>query len=237
MWGDPMTAKVNRQLLNTTTFDSSALGMLSMIVHQFSSPGRYHATVMRGGRAVAEVPFSVHEKSEAMQLDIDLARAESDADGKTSDCNCKDEKQPAAVVSSKGYVLFHASSGAGYSVVVSNEIDKTRFDSTKLGKGDLFALSLLEPAVYSIANTVSDAAGEIQVTFTTETAKRIHQLETIHVNVTEKKFDADRIEVASTQGLVFHLEASARIVIAKKGGDRDDKRGKPVIRWRNPATK
>ena len=235
MWGNPMTAKINRQLLNTTNFDSGALGALDMVVHQFSSPGRHHATVMRAGRAVAEVPFSIDEKSEAMQLDIDLARAERDADGKTSDCSCKDEKQPAAVVSPKGLVLFHVSSGTGYSVVVSNETDKTTFDSTKLGKGDLFALSLLEPAVYSLANTVSNAAGEIHVTFDAETAKRIHQLETVHVNVTAKQFDPDRIEVASTQGLVFHLETATRIVIAKKGGDGEKDRGQPVIRWKKPA--
>jgi hypothetical protein len=232
-----MTAKVNRQLLNTTNFDSGALGMLAMVVHQFPAPGRYHAAVRRGGRAVAEVAFSVDEKSEAMQLDIDLARAERDAGGRTSDCGCKDEKPPAAVVSPKGFVLFHASEGTGYSVIVSNETDKSTFDSTKLGKGDLFALSLLEPAVYSLANTMDGAAGEILVTFTADTAKRIHQLETVHVGVTAKKFATGRIEVASTQGLVFRLEAPARIVIAKKVGDKDEKREKPVIRWRRPAAK
>jgi hypothetical protein len=230
-----MTAILNRQLLNTNSFDSGALGMLDMVVHQFSYPARYHAVVMRGGHTVAEVPFTVDEKSEAMQLDIDLAQAERDAGDKPHDCRCHDETQPAAVVSPKGYVLFHASSGTGYSVVVSNENDKTRFDSTQLGKGDLFALSLLEPAVYSLANTVNDAAGEIYVTFTAEAAKRIHELETRYVNVTAKKFDPDRIEVSSTQGLVFRLEAPGRIVIAKKGGGYVEERSKPVIRWKNPA--
>ena len=230
-----MTAKVNRRLLNSTNFDSGALGMLAMVVHQFPSPGHYHATVMRGGRAVAEVAFNVDEKSEAMQLDLDLARAERDADGKGSDCCCKDEKQPAAVVSPKGFVLFHASSGTGYSVVVSNESDESTFDSTRLGKGDLFALSLLEPAVYSLADTIGGAAGEIYVTFTAETAKRLHQLETVHVGVSTRKFDMDRVEVASTQGLVFRCEAPARIVIAKKGDGRKEERGRPVIRWRKAA--
>src|SRR6185436_8741660 len=102
-WGDPMTANLNRQLLNTTSFDSGALGMLAMVVHQFSRPARYHATVMRGGRAVAEVPFTVDEKSEAMQLDIDLAEAERDAGDKPHDCRCHDETRPPAVVSPSGY--------------------------------------------------------------------------------------------------------------------------------------
>lgn len=232
-----MTANLNRQLLNTTSFDSGALGMLAMVVHQFSTPTRYHAAVMRGGHTVAEVPFTVDEKSEAMQFDIDLAQAEADAGGKPHDCRCHDEMQPAAVVSPKGYVLFHASSGTGYSVVVSNESDKTRFDSTQLGKGDLFALSLLEPAVYSLANTVTGAAGEIEVTFTAEAARRIHELETRYVNVTAKTFDPRRIEVSSTQGLVFRVDAPARIVIAKKdsGGYGKEPR-KPMNRWRNPAT-
>ena len=75
MWGDAMKAKVNIQLLKTTTFDSGALGMMAMVLHQFRSAGHYRAVIMEQGRAVTYVNFEVDEKSEAMQLDIDLAQA------------------------------------------------------------------------------------------------------------------------------------------------------------------
>jgi hypothetical protein len=231
MWGDPMNARVNRQLLATTKFDSSALGMLTFAVHQFAAPGRYHATVRHGGRAVAEVPFLVDEKSDQMQLDIDLALAERAANERPRGCECKDEKHSSHVISPKGFVLFHVSSGDGYSVVVSSETDKTpSFDSTKLGRGDLFALSLLEPATYSLANTANGSTAEIRVALP-EAAKRLGELETQQIDVSEKRFARDRIEAMSTQGLVFRLAAPARIVIEKKESTGEEgKRTTPFIR-------
>lgn len=230
-----MTAKVNRQLLDTTTFDSGALGMLAMVAHQFSSPGRHHAVVKRSGKPVANFYFIVDDRGE-MQLDIDLARTHRDADLAPSDCECKDElKAGPSIVSPKGYVLFHASSGSGYSVVVMNETDRgPRFDSTTLGKGDLFALSLLEPAKYSLINKENGAKGEINVAITQDGLKQIRNLETRYVTAASK-FDPERFEVISTQGMVFRIEVPSRIVIQKEKSNLDEERMKPTIRWRRAA--
>ena len=235
MWGNAMKAKVNIQLLKTTTFDSGALGMMAMVLHQFRAAGHYRAAIMEQGRAVTDVDFEVDEKSEVMQLDIDLAQAVRNAKTRPEACDCKSEKQTTRGVSLKGYVLFHASSGGGYSVIVSNGGDKVVFDSTKLGDGDLFAVSLLEPANYSMTNTMGSAAGEIAVSLTPEMAKQIKTLETRYIDVSEKKFDPEHIELTSSQGLVFRIKDTARILVEKKCPSLA-KRAKPIIRWQKLQT-
>lgn len=225
-----MKAKVNIQLLNTTNFDSGALGMLAMVLHQFSTAGNYRATIMEKGFRVTDVNFQVKEKSEVMQLDIDLAKAVRDAKARPEKCGSRTEEQTSKVVSPMGYVLFHASSGDGYSVIVSNGDSEEVFDSTKLGAGDIFAVSLLEPSKYSMKNTMGSAAGEILVRLKPDLAKQINTIETRHIEVSEKKFDPERIELASSQGLVFRIVSAARIVVEKKDPSRAE-HTKPTIRW------
>ncbi|MGZ8185993.1 MAG: hypothetical protein ACXWTL_06080 [Methylobacter sp.] len=233
-----MKAKVNLQLLNTTTLDSGALGMLAMVIHQFYTPGHYRVNIMEEGLAVSSTEFVVDDQSDVMQLDIDLAQAVKKKNARPEECGCKTGKHRVQKVSPKGYVLFHASSKGGYSVVVSNNEDKVIFDSMKLDDGDLFAVSLLEPATYSMTNVLGSATGEIIVSLTPEAARNLKTLETRYIEVNQRVFDPECIELTSSQGLVFRIKNSSRIVIEKKhlpeqGVDR------PVISWRQhlPAKK
>lgn len=228
-----MKAKVDLQLLNTTIFDSGALGLMAMVIHQFPSPGHYQAVIMKQGRAETDVDFLVDEKSTEMQLDIDLARAIRNAKTRSEDSSCKRENETQLIVSPKGYVLFYTSSGSGYSVTVTSTDGKEEFDSTKLTAGDLFSISLLEPARYSMVNTIGHGEGEIVVSLTPKMAKKIRSLETGYINVSQKGFDPEYIELTSSQGLVFRISDSARILIEKKEVT-PRKRIKPVARWEKP---
>lgn len=231
-----MQARLNKQLFHTSTHDSGALGMMAMVIHAFDHPGRHRVVVMHQGRPVAEVEFEVDKKSTVMQHDIDLAQAAHQGRQRPEACGCKGAAPGVGTVSPKGYVLFHASSGHGYSVVVHNADGKPVFDSTRLDDGDLFAVTLLEPTRYTLHNTLGAAAGEIEVAFNDEIAKRIRLLETRYVDVEEKGFGTDRIELASTQGLVFRIKGASRIVIQKQAPrktDTPDTR-QPVIRWQKP---
>lgn len=238
MWGNTMKAKVNNQLLKTSTFDSGSLGVLAMVLHQFRSAGYYRASIMRQGHAVTNVDFEVNEKSAVMQLDINLSEAVRIAKARPEDCGCKSETQTKRVVSPKGYVLFHASSGGGHSVTVSNGGDKVVFDSTRLGEGDLFAVSLLEPAIYSMTNTIGSASGEIVVSLTPEATERIKTLETLYIDVSQERFEPARIELSSSQGLVFRIkDSAARILIEKRQAPSQElSKSRPVIRWQKLQT-
>jgi len=234
MWGDAMQAKLNMQLLNTHSHDSGALGPLAMVVHPFTQPGRYSGLVLRHGRPVGEIAFVVDEKSEAMQLDIDLSASGPRGANPAGDCGCHGKAGDPATVSPKGHVLFHASSGSGFLVAVNGAEGKPVFDSTRLENGDLFALSLLEPTAYRLENTLSGVKGSITVAFDEEIARRIRSLETVYVDMQGKKFSDGKIALASTQGLVFRIQTPSRIVIARQSPERAP-RGKPGVRWQKPA--
>lgn len=230
MWGDAVNARVNRQLIHTTRFDSGALGLLAVLLRQFPVPGRYRVAVSQKGQPSADVSFVVDDNAEVGQLDIDLAQAVRDATARPDACDCPPAASPpTSVVSPKGYVLFHTSAGDGYSVVVTDAAGKVVFDSTKLGNGDLFAVSLLEPAVYAMANRLGNAAGEAAVKLPPE-GEKLRTLETRHIDVTEKGFNQDRVDLISTQGLVFRVGTAARIVIEKRHSAVSEDR-KPFARW------
>lgn len=212
-----MNLTINRQIFETATFDSGALGPLTSVVHQFSTPGVYLALIRHNGKAVHEARFEVSAASNNMQLDVDLATQDSSLT-KTAACHCEQgvsTQLPA--VSPKGYVLFYASTGTGYSVVAGLQGEKSAFDSGKLQKGDLFALSLMEPAVYAMSNSLGKAKGEITVSFQKDDVKRLGTLETEMVDVSKDEFKPASLKLLSTQGLVFRAQELARIVVKRTG--------------------
>jgi hypothetical protein len=212
-----MNFTINRQLLNTAIFDSGALGPLTSLVHQFSSPGIYVALVRHNGKTAHETRFEVSTTSTNMQLNIDLATPTIDL-AKSAGCDCeKGALAQLPSVSPNGYVLFHASTGSGYSVVAGLGSDKPVFDSAKLEKGDLFALSLMEPTSYAMSNSLGKAKGEITVSFSKEDVKRLSSLETQMVDVSKNDFKPASLKLLSTQGLVFRVQESARIVVERTG--------------------
>ena len=220
-----MLATLNRQLFEATVFDSGALGLTTSIVHQFTAAGIYSATVRKDGKSMGNVSFEVREDAAAMQLDIDLAKTQKDAkDG----CSAT---EAAPTVSSKGYVVFHTTSGTGWSVHVG-EGKQVTFDSTHLTKGDIFALTLLEPTKYKIENTLGSAKGSVEVEFTKGDAKRLNELKPIMVTA-GNSFDPDSFRLVSTQGIVFRIETDARIVITRKDKRKAEAKGGP-IRFQRP---
>ena len=224
-----MNAKVNLALINTTRFDSGALGMMAMVIHAFIETGSYRGSILRVGDEVGDLNFVVDEKSDVMQLDIDLAAVAKQARPGEQDCDCHPDaaQVPARVVSPKGYVLFYASSGSGYAVRLEHTLGKINFDSTQLQKGDLFALSLLEPAQYRATNNLTKAHFDITVEMpegsTKDLKARFNKLETTNVIVDGGGFKPAKLHVISTQGVVFQINEKARIVIEKKSGSGDAK--------------
>jgi hypothetical protein len=223
-----MQPVVNRQLFTQKVFDSGSLGVLVSVIHRFEQPGRYDGTVLRGDTASSTFSFVVDEASSNQQLNIDLAASEEARE--TGDC-CGKKGEP-QVVSPKGYVIFYVSRGSGYSVRVGRGDDKEpAFDSRKLEKGDLFAMSLLEPTKYSMADQIGGAKGEINVGFSPEIAKRLRSLEPVYVEAAGKAFEPARVDLASMQGLVFRIQKASRIVVEKQSGAPAE--GRAAFEWRS----
>ncbi|MEQ1518479.1 MAG: hypothetical protein ABL931_18520 [Usitatibacteraceae bacterium] len=236
-----MTVKANLALLNTTQFDSGALGMMAMVIHAFTVPGSHRGSVRQGGTVIGDLNFVVDEASTVMQLDIDLAMVARKAKPAGEDCGCElKNARPKRTVSPKGYVLFYASAGSGYSVSVAHESDKSRFDSTQLDKGDLFALLLLEPAQYEGTNILTKARLPITVEMLEgsprELKARFGAIETANLVVTGGGFRPEKLHVVSAQGVVFQILEPSRIVIGKRPDSGQSKaRVGPRARWQKPA--
>lgn len=230
-----MQPHVNRQLFTQRVFDSGSLGVLASVIHQFERPGKYELTVFRAQSAAGTLSFVVDEKSETRQLSIDLAGVAGVEQQNKDAGDCCDKNAEPRVVSPKGYVLFYVSRGAGYSVRVGiGEEKEPAFDSEKLGKGDLFAISLLEPTKYSVVDRIGGAKGQITVRLPAEDAKRLKSLEPVYVEAKGKEFDPAEINLVSTQGLIFRIHQHSRIIVEKQG--QIQKEPKPVFQWRPAPT-
>ncbi len=207
-----MLTALNRQLFEATVFDNGALGLGTSVVHRFAVAGVYEAAVRKDGKHVGNVTFEVWDDAATMQLDIDLAMAERGMNaGRQS-------------VSSKGYVVFHATSDTGWSVHICDG-GQAIFESTHLTSGDMFALALLEPGRYRIENKLGSASGSVEVRFTKDDVRRLIDLKPVVVNV-GKSFGPQHVKLIATQGLVFRIEDDARIVITRQNkGGAEPKRG------------
>lgn len=210
----PVNARINFQILNIVNQDSGALGPLGMVIHQFSEPGTYDVGVHRQGRRVASTVFDVDPAGER-QIEIHLA-----ALARHGPIICE-----ALRVAPNGFVLFHASGGDGYSATVTAGAERTIFDTARLGNGDIYATSLLEPGRYKLANTAGSATAEVRV------ASAGRDEEPVYVEVTETSFTPANIQVSSSQGLVFRVKQPARIVITRRHGPPSER----VLQWRDPA--
>jgi hypothetical protein len=222
-----MKARLNRQLFTQRSFDSGAIGALESVVHQFSRPGSYVAEVRRNGDVRGSYTFVVAEQGN-VQLDVDLTTVGGDEGG--CDCHSSEEKN---TLVTNGYVLFHASSGSGYSVLVGAVGEKgAEFNSEQLRDGDLFALCLLEPTRYALSDRLTTSTGEIDVTFSESDAKRIRNLETVYVDVGPDGFRPNRLDVVSTQGIVFRVKGKARVLIEKSQPEKSQPKDRPAQRPR-----
>lgn len=95
------------------------------VSHRFPEPGVYRVIVRRGDFATRIEYLTVDADSDVLRCDFDLA----DSHGHTMNSDCSLGSEPPAVVSPRGYVNFHACSGSGYGVTVTDTENRVVFDS------------------------------------------------------------------------------------------------------------
>ena len=211
------SVRLNHRLLTTSSFDSGALGLLVHVIHRFPAAGTYQAVVLQDGERVGTTCFRVTDDTAGTQLNVDLASVALPI-GPEARCACREHPESAPAVSPQGYVLFHASRGAGgYAVVVgeAKEGGRAVFDSRTLSDGDMFALALIEPTTYSVASQGGTGQGEIQVT-PMPPGTNLRTVPPVYVDASRDGFQPARVTVHAAQGVVFRIRGAARIVIEKR---------------------
>jgi hypothetical protein len=214
-----MQTTIRRDLFTQEVFDSGSLGPLASVIHQFDCEGTYSGKALHGESPAGSFTFVVDEQSEVKQLSIDLAVL---ASGKHSGC-CAGDDAKHRVVSPKGYVLFYASRGRGYSVLVGEGNQRApAFDSSRLRVGDLFALSLIEPTTYSATDRIGGGKADLVVKRDPARTRNLKNLEPITIEVKQGTMQPREVELASAQGIVFRIGTDSRIMVQKTGKAPDD---------------
>ena len=215
-----------------TGLDSGALTMLGAVVRRFEEPGEYRGTVRRGDAIEKVFYLSVDKESSVAAADIDLGKLAGSLPQKDTGTGCcPDDGEARFSVNPRGYVLFRVSGGrGGYSVNVrrADPDEKTPvFNSTALDGGANFSARVLRPGTYSVTNARGKARASLTVAYPPKAFSGYRPPEALRVEVTERGFQPEKIQLMPAQGLIFDCRAPARIVITlERADDGPGKHGK-----------
>lgn len=211
-----MKAVINRHLFTQTDLDSGALTVHGTLIHSFSRPGNYLATILREEDIVREFPLTVELEHASQQVDIDLRSLDEPTSlgGRGRDFS----------VGPGGRAFFYVSAGrGGYAVVVRGEEQKRsiEFDSRVLRKGDYFVANLIRPGSYSMVEANSGSRGQITVDYPEPRRPRRPPLQPVSVVVAGGRFKPDKVKLQPMQGLVFVIQSESRLcIVLEKPDDR-----------------
>jgi hypothetical protein len=231
-----MAIALDRNFFTQVGLDSGALTMLGVIVHTVGEPGEYRGVVLSGEQTKATFYVSVDPECAVASVSIDLAGLVGDAPqgaaetkGAGSDCCCGGEGAGAGdakhyTVHPKGYIVFRVSGGAGgYAVNLRRAVQDPElqaYDSRRLQSGDIFSAIIIRPGRYSIRNALSDAKGEVTVSYPGKEPRtapyRPPAPESVELG---ERIEPERIALKPMQGLNFNVRGEARIVIELEEAD------------------
>jgi hypothetical protein len=214
-----MKATIN-PLLEQTSFDSAAPSGAAAVVHKFTDPGEYLVRVIGDEADLAHVRLTV---------DADPPGKESPPDGISIDwtkiaysskMGGTDGHEDPFIVRPKGYVSFTASGRAkSYAVVAEPKTEsKTRdtrggFDSRRLGRDDIFTLTLIRPGEYRVVNELGKYEGLITVAYPVIGDRPYRPPPPHQVDCNESGFQPSTITLQPAQGIIFNIRAAARIKV------------------------
>jgi len=247
-----MKARLNRNLLEQTRFDSGMPGGLGMIVHRFETPGEYEIALVRDERVVERVtlivaqerseeeagrkmPPSAREAELPSQVNIELGQAR-----RAVLMQSPSELEEHYAVRAGGYTSFTATRREDASAVVvrrrGEEGEEELFDSRRLEEGDIFALTMVRPGAYALNNAETGATGEIRVAYPTVGKEPYRPPDPISVECTDQGFSPADIDLMPAQGIIFHVRTPTRIQIdlVEPDDGPEGAREPKVAGWRKP---
>jgi hypothetical protein len=234
-------AFINQRFLNQTQFDSAAPAGSAVVAVELEEHGTYELALARKGKPFVRLPFSVgpepaprgDEAAPPGQPVADLRRAVSVDLFKIARAGATLPELPG--LATAGWLSFTSAQPLPdhHVVLRSADGDKEVFDSRKLGKRTVFALTLIRPGRYSLQNTIGDAKAEIVVAYPKVGKTPYRPPEPLSVEVTKEGFGQDSIALLPGQGIVFRFATQGRIQIDLVEPDDGPKRKKadPAARF------
>jgi len=242
-----MKLRINRRLLEQTSFDSATPTGAAVVVHRFDREGPYELAIMRDDEVVdrrelrvrAEQPRETSERGAAataprgepptLALAVDLAALRPGPPGTAL-----------LQVRAGGYAAFTSSSGEGQQVLITEVRDGDRrqeFDSRRLEAGDLFAVTLMRPGTYVATNTTSGAQVQLRVAYPQVGSTPYRPPAPITLETEADRFATDSLDLAPAQGVIFQIRGQAHIQIQLRepdDGPAAAEARQPRARWSRP---
>jgi hypothetical protein len=208
-----MRVRPNLSLFTQTDVDSAALTVHVAVGHAFPTPGRYTGSVLLGKETVGSFLLDVDAECRDMQADIDLAGGGSVASG-IAPRQLSAEHGRAFRVSPQGMVLFHVGSGPGGLAArvgpVDEQLRREAFDSRKLGKSDIIAVTLLRPGTYRA--TFGRGGANLRVAYP-DPKRGMRPMDPVVFEASEDGLQPDGAELQPTQGQLYRLGSGGRLRI------------------------
>jgi len=244
-----MKARINRQFLEQTSFDSSSPGELGVVVHQFDRPGEYVVTCREGKEIIDERRLSVTDEplkaapgpnQVAINFGRNLRGFASSRTGQSEGAQAREQDQR-QVLAANGFATFSTSDTSGdYEVTVELADGKGKkrelFNNRRLESNDTFAVTLVRPGKYSVENTIAKAKGEITVAYPKIEKRRYRPPSPISVQCTKRGFEPSSVDLKPAQGIIFRFDIPSRIKIDLVKPDDGPKKSREARRrgWKKP---
>jgi hypothetical protein len=247
-----MNGPIDLARLEQTSFDSARPSGNATVAHRLVEEGRFAVTLLDDGDGVIASRTIVVEPTRTQP---DLA-----ADDPTSSSAAQAARPPRSVmvdvsdaaqvpirpappdpagvvIDAGGYVSFSAPLYSARRFVVtkvgqSDDEDAREFESERLRRHDVFALTLIRPGTYLVRNTLTKNEGRIVVTYPGADGVAFGPTDPSVISCGESGFDPQTATISPAQGVIFQAAADCRITVDLLEPD-DGPRPAPVS-WHRP---
>ena len=201
---------LNHPVFEQQAFDSSALTVLTTLLHRFTEAADYEVFVRRNERVIHRARVQVAEGA-PYQVNVDMARLGEERP-------CGREGQLGYALAVGGVMGFFASAGVARYTVTITRLDKrektTVLDSQRaVPAGDFLAITLVRPGQYQVLNIGDQGRGkgEIQVAMPREGDRlRVDQATIIEAG-DQGQLKPDAVKLTSGQTVVFQCKLPTRL--------------------------
>ncbi|WP_027007143.1 hypothetical protein [Conexibacter woesei] len=240
-----MTPILDPRFLRQTQFDSAAPAGTAVVVHRFEREGELQLLVHRGKTPLRRARINVRpeagdDRPAASAPDLGGPRAAPPA---AAALDLATLLRPGVQapdptdLARGGYLSITSSEPLPEHHVVVTAGDEVVLDTRRLGPQSVFAVTLVRPGRYRLANAVTGHEAAVVVTYPEVGRARYRPPDPVEIECGAKGFGATSFKISPAQGIIFRLATESRIQLELVEPDDGPaaRRPRPKASFRRPA--
>jgi hypothetical protein len=240
-----MPAILDQRFLHQTQFDSAAPAGTAIVVHRFDSAGEFDLLVHRGRKQMQQIRLNVRPPAGGDSLTAEPEPPDQrDAPTAAAALDIATLLRPGATplestdLPGPGYLSLTSSQPIPehHLIVRAGDGGDVVLDTRRLGPQSLFAVTLVRPGRYRLANTITGAEADVIVTYPKVGKTPYRPPGPLEIDCGAKGFGARTFTISPAQGIVFRLSTESRIQLELVEPDDGPKerRPRPKASFRRP---